>query len=75
MTPERWQRIKELFHAAAELAPVERAAFLDASCAGDAEARAEVESLLAAHEREGEFLPETPAPGRGRAARGRAAGA
>jgi serine/threonine protein kinase/predicted ATPase len=61
MTPERWQRIKELFHAAAELAPGERGAFLDASCAGDREARAEVESLLAAHEREGEFLPETPA--------------
>ncbi|HEX7313341.1 MAG TPA: protein kinase [Pyrinomonadaceae bacterium] len=61
MTPERWQRIKELFHAAAELASVERGAFLDVNCAGDAEARAEVESLLAAHEREGEFLPETPA--------------
>ncbi|MET0624406.1 MAG: hypothetical protein ABW250_15605 [Pyrinomonadaceae bacterium] len=56
MTPERWQRIKELFHAASELAPAERGAFLDANCAGDDEARAEVESLLAADEREGEFL-------------------
>ena len=56
MTPERWQRIKELFHAASELAPAARGAFLDASCAGDAEARAEVESLLAADEREGDFL-------------------
>ena len=61
MTPERWQRIKELFHAAAELAPGARGAFLAARCAGDPEARAEVESLLAAHEREGEFLYETPA--------------
>jgi serine/threonine protein kinase/predicted ATPase len=61
MTPERWQRIKKLFHAAAELTPEAREAFLDASCAGDAGVRAEVESLLAAHEREGEFLPETPA--------------
>src|SRR5918997_1461074 len=61
MTPERWQRIKELFHAAAELGPSERGAFLDANCAGDSAARAEVESLLAAHEREGEFLYETPA--------------
>jgi serine/threonine protein kinase/predicted ATPase len=61
MTPERWQRIKELFHAAAELGPSERVAFLDANCAGDAEARAEVESLLAADEREGEFLHGTPA--------------
>jgi class 3 adenylate cyclase/tetratricopeptide (TPR) repeat protein len=61
MTPERWRRIKELFHAAVELAPAERGALLDANCAGDDEARAEVESLLAAHEREGEFLSESPA--------------
>jgi len=56
MTPERWLRIKELFLAALERAPRERAAFLDATCAGDAEARAEVASLVAAHEREGEFI-------------------
>jgi serine/threonine protein kinase/tetratricopeptide (TPR) repeat protein len=56
MTPERWQRIKELFRAALERAPGARAAFLDAECAGDAEAREEVESLIAAHEREGEFI-------------------
>src|SRR5687767_1762480 len=61
MTPERWQRIKELFHAAVELEPAGRRAFLDARCAGDAEARAEVESLVAAHEREGDFLSEPPA--------------
>ena len=56
MTPERWQRIKELFRGALERAPGERPAFLDAACVGDAEARAEVESLVAAHEREGEFI-------------------
>src|SRR5687768_10575312 len=61
MTPERWRRIKELFNAAAELAAAERGAFLDANCADDPEARAEVESLLAAHEREGEFLSAPPA--------------
>ncbi|HEX6183590.1 MAG TPA: protein kinase [Pyrinomonadaceae bacterium] len=60
MTPERWRRIKELFHAAVELAPEERGAFLDANCAGDAEVRAEVESLVAAHEREGDFFYELP---------------
>ena len=60
MTPERWQRIKKLFNAAVELAPKERGAFLDANCAGDPGARAEVESLVAAHEREGEFLSESP---------------
>ena len=56
MTPERWHRIKELFHAAIERAEAERRAFLDEACAGDAEALREVESLVAAHEREGEFL-------------------
>jgi serine/threonine protein kinase/tetratricopeptide (TPR) repeat protein len=56
MTPERWQQIKELFLAALERASGERVAFLDAACAGDAEAREEVESLVAAHEREGEFI-------------------
>jgi serine/threonine protein kinase/tetratricopeptide (TPR) repeat protein len=63
MNPERWQRIKELFHAAlARGAGVERRAFLDGACAGDEAVRAEVESLVAAHEREGDFL-EAPAAG------------
>jgi predicted ATPase/class 3 adenylate cyclase len=56
MTPERWRQIKELFLAALEREPVERRAFLEAACACDEEARVEVESLVAAHEREGEFI-------------------
>ena len=56
MTPERWQRFKELFHAALERAPGERAAFLDEECAGDAHLRAEVESLIQSHEQDGEFM-------------------
>src|SRR5687767_5293206 len=50
MTPERWQQIKQVFQAAIERAGEERAAFLEATCAGDRELRQEVESLLAAHE-------------------------
>ncbi|MBI3474033.1 MAG: serine/threonine protein kinase [Candidatus Solibacter usitatus] len=46
MNPEQWPRLEELFHRAAELQEAERAAFLDAECAGP-EMRAEVESLLA----------------------------
>lgn len=46
MTPERWQRVKELFNAASALGAKERAAFLDRECAGDDELRAEAESLL-----------------------------
>ena len=60
MTSEHWQRIKELFLAALEREPGERLTFVDAACAGDAEVREEVASLVAAHEREGEFM-EAPA--------------
>ena len=47
MTPERWQKIGEIFDSALRLAPERRAAFLDGACAGDAELRREVESLIA----------------------------
>ena len=47
MTPERWQRVKELFAAALERPVAERATFLDSACGGDPELRIEVESLLA----------------------------
>ena len=47
MTPERHQQIGQLYHAALELAPTERAAFLAQACAGDKSLRSEVESLLA----------------------------
>jgi serine/threonine-protein kinase len=44
----RWQQVEELFHAALERPGDERTAFVERSCGGDAELRAEVESLLAA---------------------------
>ncbi|AMY08515.1 Serine/threonine-protein kinase PknA [Luteitalea pratensis] len=47
MTPARWQRIKSVFHEAAEHEPLRRAAYLDAACADDPEVRIRVESLLA----------------------------
>jgi serine/threonine protein kinase/tetratricopeptide (TPR) repeat protein len=43
-----WTRIEELFHQAADLAPAERAAFLNQVCGNDEELRRELESLLAA---------------------------
>ena len=46
MIPERWQRIEELYHAALDVEPSRRGAFLDAACAGDAEMRHELDSLL-----------------------------
>jgi serine/threonine protein kinase/Tol biopolymer transport system component len=56
MSSERWQRVKELFEAALERGPAERAAFLAQACAGDEEIRWEVESLLAAHEGDSRFM-------------------
>src|SRR5262245_31019627 len=47
MTPERWQRVKEVFQEALEKSAAERAAFLDHACAADPESRGEVEQLLA----------------------------
>ena len=56
MTPERWQQIEELFHSVAARPAVERTAFLDRACTGDAELRAEVERLLASHDEAGSFI-------------------
>jgi non-specific serine/threonine protein kinase/serine/threonine-protein kinase len=53
---ERFQRIEELFHAAAPLPPDEREALLQRSSADDIQLRVEVERLLAAHDRAGDFI-------------------
>jgi serine/threonine protein kinase len=46
-TPDRWQKIEALYHAALERDPAARAAFLDGACGYDDELRKEIESLLA----------------------------
>ena len=46
MTPERWQRIEELYHSADALPHDERARFLAAACGSDHELHREVASLL-----------------------------
>jgi eukaryotic-like serine/threonine-protein kinase len=56
MTPERWQQIEELYHAALECAGAERAAFLAEAGAGDEALRREVEILLAANAQADQFL-------------------
>jgi serine/threonine protein kinase len=52
----RWQQVEALFHAAVELDPKARAAFLDRRCNGDLELRSEVESLLHSSDRASGFL-------------------
>lgn len=55
MTPERWKQIKGIVAEALEMPRDEQDAYVAQTCAGDAELRAEVESLLAAAEDTGSF--------------------
>ena len=50
-----------IFKAAVKLPPDRRAAYLDQACGSDAELRAEIESLLHAHDATGGFLEHVPA--------------
>jgi len=59
MTPERWQKIKNVLDGVLDLKPGERAGFLDRACANDNSLRQEVEVLLAAEKEAGsDFLNE-----------------
>ncbi len=60
MTPERSQKVKEIFQSALVRAPAERSAFLFDACGGDKALRQEVQSLLAAHEKDETFI-DSPA--------------
>src|SRR5262245_11058082 len=58
--------VARIFDAAVELeAPAERAAFLDAACAGESGLRAEVEQLLRHDAAAGSFLDRSGPPGLG----------
>jgi serine/threonine-protein kinase len=63
MDPERYRRAGDLYHAALDLAPEQRTAFLDQACGSDLDLRSDVESLLTAHEQAGQFIevPHDPA--------------
>ena len=56
MTPQQWERIKQIFDAALAEASADRATFLQANCGDDSVIRSEVERLLAEHERASGFL-------------------
>ncbi len=61
MTPERWQQIENLYHAALEREPESRANFLAETFGKDAELRGEIESLLASHDQAASFIEQPPA--------------
>ena len=56
MKPDRWREVDELFAAALERTPRDRAAFLDEACASDRELRREVEKMLAYDEQAEDFI-------------------
>jgi hypothetical protein len=56
MNPSEWARAREVFDGAVARERSERSAFLDEACAGNLPLRAEVASLLAAHDRSGDFI-------------------
>src|SRR3989442_7609240 len=60
MTPQQYERLTELFHAVLEVAPDQRAAFLEEVSDGDADLRRELESLLAAHEQRAAYNEKPP---------------
>lgn len=61
INPERYRQIDELFQAALEVPPAERAAFVSSACVGDESLRQEVESLLASAD-DGWSLVDDPVP-------------
>ena len=60
MTPERWQQVERVCQLVLDEAPDKRPALLDRECAGDADLRGDVESLLAA-QAEADRLLDIPA--------------
>jgi non-specific serine/threonine protein kinase/serine/threonine-protein kinase len=63
MTAQRWQKIRRLLEEALELPAASHPAFLQMVAAEDPEAAAEVEGLLAAYARMGDFLEDRPPRG------------
>jgi tRNA A-37 threonylcarbamoyl transferase component Bud32 len=56
MTPERWRVVDAILRASLSCEPARRDAFVEQACGDDDEIRREVASLLAAHDRAGDFL-------------------
>ena len=56
MPDESWRRVEEVFLAALDIPPEQRAAFLDQECGDDLELREEAESLLAADSGDGQRI-------------------
>jgi hypothetical protein len=63
ISPERWQKIEQLYHTALEHEQVGRSAFLDQACQGDVDLRCEVDALLAQGDAAGDSTVTMLTPG------------
>jgi len=59
MTPERWQHVEEIFQAALDRPPQERAEFFAEACPNDDELKREATSLIEAYEQAGDFIEDS----------------
>jgi serine/threonine-protein kinase len=57
ITPERWDRVQQIFHQALEREDIHRGSFVEEACGDDVELRGAVASLIEAHERGGIVAP------------------
>src|SRR5882724_7271327 len=58
MDAQTWNRVKDILEACLDLDPAQQVAYLDRTCDGNADLRAEVESLLQSHQQAGDFIAE-----------------
>ncbi len=56
MSPEKWNEISEIFHAALAKEPSERVEFLNKACGENVELRLEIETLLASNDQQDSFI-------------------
>jgi serine/threonine protein kinase/Tol biopolymer transport system component len=59
MNPERWQKIEQVFHAALQRRPEERASFLEQTCAGDKSLFSDVKLLLTSYGKDDSFFEDS----------------
>ena len=60
MDPQRLKQIEDLYHAAMELPPAKREAFIKNSCGDDEDLRRELETLLAVNKSSNNFFASPP---------------
>ena len=60
MTPERWEKVRDVLGQVLELVPEQRPQFLNDACADDASLWSEVESLLSSDENARSSVLQSP---------------